>query len=79
MKNSEQFEEQLRKIIMEVEAENPYDTFEPHPFEEGRCDILDLYESRLQKLVVEKVLHGDPKLSRYFLGIIEDEIRRNEN
>jgi hypothetical protein len=79
-KNEAHLDEQLRKIMQEVEAENPYEVFEPHLSEEGLHDILELYDSRLRKLFVEKVLHGDdPKLSRYFLGIIEDELGRCYN
>jgi hypothetical protein len=75
-----QLDEQFRKIMDEIEAANPYETFEPHPEEEDTGDIVELYEARLRKLFVEKVVNGqDQELSRYLLNIVGDEIKRDKH
>ena len=80
MRTKEQLEQRLSEIIAEIEVNNPYDTFEPNEFEEGKFDIQELYESRPQRLVVQKVLDGDDKeLAKFLMDEIGDELRRNKH
>jgi hypothetical protein len=77
MRTKEQLGQQFREIIAKIEASNPYDTFEPLTHEEGKFDIWELYEARLNKLLVERIQQLDDKeLTRYWLGLIADEIAR---
>ena len=75
MTHSKKLEERLDRIIDEIKANNPYETFEPHEAEEGQHDIMELYEARLRKLICEKVCE-DEELRLYFLNLVADELER---
>ena len=77
MKTKEQQEQRLMEIINRVKVENPFDTFEPYPQEEGKADIWELYEARLDRLVTEELIKIDDKeFSHFWLNLIADEIEQ---
>jgi hypothetical protein len=77
MRTKEQMEAQLREMADKIRAENQFDTFEPHEFEEGKGDIYELYEARLHRLLVEAVFHGpDRELADFLLEQVETVMRQ---
>ena len=62
-----QMRRRLDEIMDRIEAENPYETFEPHESEEGVFNIRGLYEARLNKLFIDAVLNGPDKELASFL------------
>ena len=81
MKTDEQFENQIQDILTEIRSTNPFETFEPHEFEEGKHNIMELYESRIQLLFIMRLTTNKlpEELSQYFLKQIATEIRRERN
>jgi hypothetical protein len=70
-------EAQLREIMDKISAENPFDTFEPHEFEEGKGDIYELYEARLHLLFVKAVFQGpDRELANFMWEQVEAVMRQ---
>ena len=66
-RNEEQLRQRVQEIFSKVVADNPFETFEPHPEEEGKHDIYSLYEARLIRLSYEAVLEGSDKELVHFL------------
>jgi len=79
-RSKEELTAKLHALMDKVEAENPFETFEPNESEEGKFDIYDLYESRLNKLFVMAIGEtGDKELQKCFLDEIAAEIKRDQN
>jgi len=81
MITEKQLNQRMKEIWDKVEANNPFETFEPHPSEEnysGFEELADLYEARLRRLCVEQILNGDDEeLKHAFFKMLEGQIRRD--
>jgi hypothetical protein len=81
MATKEQLHQRMKEICDKIEADNLFDTFEPHPGEEnysGFEELAHLYESRLIRLFVEQIDGEDEELQHFFLEMIEDQIKRDK-
>jgi hypothetical protein len=70
----------MREIYKKIEAENPFETFEPHPGEEnysGFERLMELYDARLERLTVEQLLKGsNEEAKNAFMKMIADQAGR---
>jgi hypothetical protein len=80
VKTKERLEQRMRELMDSITAANPLETFEPHEAEEGKFNIEELHEARLERLFVEAVLRDpDKELAEFLIGEVAREIGKSRH